>query len=180
MKKIFGILFFVFFFSGNASASSEKIYLICETKATDTTKNTGKMISHITDTFKIINVNYISIDKKNDKIKIVIYEQGPSKFWFKMKPEELMSFLGKSDIAKTTEYKDGHFLFTAKDKIAGGDFSKHTFDIYKKENKWMVEGTYYTDFGEENGIFNFPFKGDCGEFNKKDFLKKRKTGIANS
>ncbi len=129
MKKLLGIVVLGLLLSFNANASSEKIYLICKIKATDTTKNTGKMISHITDLVSIINVNYISINKKENKVKITIYEQGPSKFWFKFKPEELMSFLKKSEITKKTEYKNGHFLYTAN----AYDIFKHTFDIYKKK-----------------------------------------------
>tara|TARA_B110001450_G_scaffold90301_1_gene85787 strand:+ start:21 stop:551 length:531 start_codon:yes stop_codon:yes gene_type:complete len=173
MKKLLGIVVVGLLLSFNANASSEKIYLICKIKATDTTKNTGKMISHITDLVSIINVNYIFINKKENKIKITIYEQGPSKFWFKFKPEELMSFLKKSEITKKTEYKNGHFLYTAN----AYDIFKHTFDIYKKESKWVVDGTNYSDFGKENGIFDFPFKGDCDEYSKEKFSKLRKKGI---
>ena len=84
-----------------------------------------------------------------------------------------MSFLKKSEITKKTEYKNGHFLYTAN----AYDIFKHTFDIYKKESKWVVDGTNYSDFGKENGIFDFPFKGDCDEYSKEKFSKLRKKGI---
>ena len=51
------------------------------------------------------------------------------------------------------------------------------FAIYKKESKWVVDGTNYSDFGKENGIFDFPFKGNCEEYSKEEFVKLRKKGI---
>ena len=178
MKKILGIIVLGLLLSGNAYASSEKIYLICEIKATDTTKNTGKMISHITDLVSIINVNYISIDKKENKVKIVIYEHEASKYWFKIqpKPQKIFSFLKNSEKTDKSEYKEGHFFYTVTDKLIDGDLAKITFDIYKKDNNWIVEGTDYKNFFE-NGILKYPFKGDCEEYSKEEFIKLRKKGI---
>ena len=178
MKKLLGIVILSLLLSGNAFASVEKIYLICKIKPTDVTKNTGKMISHMTDLVSIINVNYISIDKKENKVKIIIYEHQASKFWFKFKPkpQKIFSFLKSSEKTDKSEYKDGHFFYTATDKILDGDLAKITFDIYKKDNKWIVEGTdYFNVF--ENGVLDYTFKGDCDEFIKKDFLKIRKQGL---
>ena len=177
MKKILGIIVLGLFLSGNVYASSDKNYLICKVKATDTTKNSGKMIKFITDVVSIINVNYISINKKKDqeKIEIVIYEHTASKVWFKSKPDKLLSFLPKSQKAEKIEYKNGHFLYTIKDTLMDGALAKKTFDIYKKD-KWVIEGTDFFDFGN-NDILDYPFKGDCEEYSKEEFVKLRKKGI---
>ena len=69
MKKLLGIIVLSLLLSGNAYASSEKIYLVCPIKATDITRNTGKIIEYIPNLETIINTNYISIYKKKIKSK---------------------------------------------------------------------------------------------------------------
>jgi len=174
MKKILGIIVLSLLLSGNAYASSEKIYLVCPIKATDITRNTGKIIKYIPNLEKIINTNYISIYKKKDKIKIVIYEHIASIVWFKFKPEKPLSYL-KPHIKTKSEYNNGHFLHTVTDTITGT--AEINFDIYKKENKWIVEGTH-NEYSPPDTT-DYTFKGDCTEFTKEDFLKARRKGIMN-
>jgi len=174
MKKFLGIVVLGLLLSGNAYASSEKIYLVCPVKATDITRNTGKIIEYIPNLETIINTNYISIYKKKNKIKIVIYEHIASIVWFKFKPEKTLSYL-KPYIKTKSEYKNGHFLHTVTETVTNS--TQVNFDIYKKENKWIVEGTY--NIYSPPDTTDYTFKGDCVEFIKEDFLKARRKGIIN-
>jgi hypothetical protein len=174
MKKFLGIVVLGLLLSGNAYASSEKIYLVCPVKATDITRNTGKIIEYIPNLETIINTNYISIYKKKNKIKIVIYEHIASIVWFKFKPEKTLSYL-KPYIKTKSEYKNCHFLHTVTETVTNS--TQVNFDIYKKENKWIVEGTY--NIYSPPDTTDYTFKGDCVEFIKEDFLKARRKGIIN-
>ena len=179
MKKLLVILVLSLLFSVNVYAATEKIYLVCEVRATDTSKNTGKMMGLIPYGSKVINVNYISIEKKNKKIKIVIYEHYAGVAWSKTKPEKLLSILPKSDKVEKSDYVDGHYLYSISDNFADGEAAKMTFDIYMKDDKWIIQGSDYMDGGEQLGIKDYLFEGNCIEFVKKNFLKIRKKGIVN-
>ena len=86
-----------------------------------------------------------------------------------------MSFYLKPYIKTKSEYKNGHFLHTVTETVTNS--TQVNFDIYKKENKWIVEGTY--NIYSPPDTTDYTFKGDCVEFIKEDFLKARRKGIIN-
>jgi len=169
MKKVLGIMFVGFFLIGVSPALAEKIYLICQVKATDS-KNTG-IAKALIPVGPIININYIIIDKKNNKPKINIKEHMPGKLWPSDKPGNVLPDIKGSDRQTKSDYKNEHFFYTVNSKMLEGQMKK-TFDIYLND-KWIIEGSEVGVMGE-----NYKFKGICNEGPKKDFLKIRKKGAA--
>tara|TARA_X000000950_G_scaffold277822_1_gene367794 strand:+ start:578 stop:1126 length:549 start_codon:yes stop_codon:yes gene_type:complete len=179
MKKYFGIVILSFLISVNTYASSNKIHLICTVKATDTKNNTGKMVKLIPQDSKTINVNYIKIDKSKDKLKIDIWEHYAGILWTKSKPQKVLSIFKKSERVEKAAYKNKHYLYNVEDKIFNGGVARMTFDIYKDNGKWFLDGSDYFVSGSELGNKDYLFSGECAEVVKKDFFKIKKKGINN-
>tara|TARA_B100000767_G_C19488668_1_gene419265 strand:+ start:86 stop:613 length:528 start_codon:yes stop_codon:yes gene_type:complete len=155
-------------------AASEKIYLICTVKATESdSTGVNKALIQINE---IVNTNYVFINKKKKKPKIIIYEHLAGKLWYTSKPEKLYSGFPRKFLEIKSSYNGKNFSYIVKENSLG--FFQKNFEIYLKENRWMINGRdQFLDNGM--GDLDYKFSGECKKYLKKEFFELRKKGIQN-
>ena len=155
-------------------AASEKIYLICSVKAIESNSTgTYKALIQINE---IANIYYVFIDKKKKKPKIIIYEHLAGKLWYTSKPEKLYSGFPRKFLEIESSFDGKNFSHRVKENSLG--FFQTNFEIYLKENRWMINGRDRFP-GDGTGDLDYKFSGECKKYLKKEFFELRKKGIQN-